>query len=89
VSKAETKDIKPAESKTGLNDFVRESRQEIAKITWPTRKEIIQTTIIIVVMALITGVVFFGIDTVLGYAIGHILNMGLTTKQALPQLPIQ
>jgi len=55
--------------------FIRETQREISKVTWPTRKETVMTTVMIVVMALITGVFFFGVDTILGYIIGHLLNM--------------
>jgi preprotein translocase subunit SecE len=61
--------------KTSFGDFIRETRQEIAKVTWPTRKETLVMTSMIVVMALITGVFFLGIDSALGYIIGHILGM--------------
>jgi len=61
--------------KTGLIDFARETRREIAKVTWPTRREIIQTTIIIVVFALIAGVFFLTVDTALGYLVSHLLGM--------------
>jgi preprotein translocase subunit SecE len=61
--------------KTSLTDFVRETQQEIKKVTWPTRKETITTTIMIVVMALITGMFFLAVDTLLGYLISHLLGM--------------
>ena len=61
--------------KTSIADFVRETRAEIAKITWPTQKDIVMTTVMIVVMALITGVCFLGIDTALGFAVSRILGM--------------
>jgi len=56
-------------------EFARETRAEIAKVTWPSRKETVQTTIIIVVMALLAGVFFLIIDWLLGFAVSHILGM--------------
>lgn len=61
--------------KGGIASFVRETRAEIAKVTWPTRRETMVTTVMIIVMALVTGVFFLAIDSVLGFAIGHILGM--------------
>jgi len=61
--------------KNSLADFVRETRQEIAKVTWPTRKETLVTTSMIVMLALVTGVFFLGIDSVLGFIISRILGM--------------
>jgi preprotein translocase subunit SecE len=61
--------------KTSLVEFIRETQHEIAKVSWPTRKETVQTTIAIVVMALIAGLFFLAVDTGLGYVISHILGM--------------
>ncbi len=61
--------------KSSIGNFIRETRNEIAKVTWPTRKETIMNTVMIIVMALVTGVFFFGVDSFLGYAIGHLLGM--------------
>ena len=55
--------------------FFRETRREMGKVTWPSRRETTMTTVMIVVMALVTGVFFFGIDTVLGFIISRILGM--------------
>jgi preprotein translocase subunit SecE len=74
-------DTKPvtAGEKTGSTfnpiEFVRGTRREIAKVTWPTRRETMVTTAMIVLMAMIVGLFYFAIDTVLGYAIGHFLGM--------------
>lgn len=64
-------------AKLNVAEFSRETRREIAKVTWPTRRETIITTVMIVVMALLAGVFFFGVDAALGYGIGKILRMGL------------
>ncbi len=65
----------PAKSRTSLVDFFRETRREIAKITWPVRREVSVTTTLIVVFALIAGVFFLMIDTALGYVVSRILGM--------------
>ncbi|MFY9287688.1 MAG: preprotein translocase subunit SecE [Alphaproteobacteria bacterium] len=64
-------------TKGGFNpvEFVQETNREIKKVTWPTRKETVMTTVMIVVMALITGVFFLAIDSALGFAISRILGM--------------
>lgn len=58
-----------------LVEFFRETRREIAKVTWPTRKETVMTTVMIVVMALLAGIFFFIADSALGYVISRILGM--------------
>ena len=66
---------KPAGEKPGAMEFLRETRQEVAKVTWPTRRETLITTAMIVVMALVVGAFFLGIDSALGFIVGHILGM--------------
>ncbi len=64
-----------AKSRTSIADFIQETRQETAKVTWPSRKETLTTTVMIVVMALVTGVFFLGVDSAIGFIISHILGM--------------
>lgn len=58
-----------------LVEFFRETKREIAKVTWPTRRETGMTTVLIVVMALVCGLFFFVVDAGLGYGISFILGM--------------
>jgi len=58
-----------------IAEFFRETRREMAKVTWPTQREITMTTVLIVAMALAGGFFFFFVDTALGFVIGKILGM--------------
>ena len=58
-----------------LVEFFRETRREIAKVTWPTQRETVMTTVMIIAMALLAGVFFFIADSVLGFVISKILGM--------------
>jgi len=66
-----------SEAKPAFNpvEFARETRIEINKVTWPSRKETMQTTFLVVAMALIAGIILFAIDTGLGFVVSHILGM--------------
>lgn len=57
-------------------EFVRQVRQEIAKVTWPTRKETIVTTILVFLMVFICAAFFLVIDRVLAWGVALILGMG-------------
>jgi preprotein translocase subunit SecE len=61
--------------KHGLIEFIRETRGEISKVSWPTRKDTMVMTGLIVVMALISGLFFLAVDTGLGFVISRILGM--------------
>jgi preprotein translocase subunit SecE len=64
-----------AKPRLNIGAFITDTRREISKVTWPSRKETLQMTVMIVVMALVTGVFFLAVDTGLGYVISHILGM--------------
>ena len=49
--------------------FVRESRTEVRKVVWPTRKETAQTTLFVIVAVIIMGIFFFLLDMLLGWAV--------------------
>jgi preprotein translocase subunit SecE len=57
-------------------EFVQEVRQEVAKVTWPTWKEVWITTIMVLVMVSLASVFFLFADQVLGWFINYLLRFG-------------
>ena len=49
--------------------FVREVRSEVAKVTWPSRKETLVTTGLVFAMAALAALFFFVADQVIGIAV--------------------
>ena len=60
--------------KTSPAQFVRQVKQEIAKITWPTRSETVQGTITVIVMSVMLASFLFLIDLIFAYAIRLIVG---------------
>jgi preprotein translocase subunit SecE len=56
--------------------FIQASRVELRKVVWPTREETIQTTIAVLVFAVIMGVFFWLLDLLLLYLYGKITGQG-------------
>ena len=56
--------------------FIKEVRSEVSKVIWPTRKEVIVSTIMVLIMALIAALFFLAADQVISLVIGLILNFG-------------
>ena len=54
--------------------FVREVRQEIGKVTWPTRKETMISTAMVLVFAAIASVFFIVVDLIVNGVIRTILG---------------
>ncbi len=51
-----------------------EARTEIRKVVWPTRQETTQTTMIVLVVVFILGIVLWLLDTALGAIISRIIG---------------
>jgi preprotein translocase subunit SecE len=56
--------------------FAHEVRQEAAKVTWPTRKETVVTTGMVMVMVVLAAIFFFVVDQVLSFGVRFILGTG-------------
>ncbi len=63
-------------AKTSPAQFVREVRQELSKVTWPSRRELTVTTISVFVMAAVMALFFFLVDQIIAWLIRLILGIG-------------
>lgn len=52
--------------------FTREARAEMRRVTWPSRKETMQTTLLVMIMVSVVALLLWGIDFVVLSAIGWI-----------------
>jgi preprotein translocase subunit SecE len=73
------------EEKTGLtraplgwwarsSEFLAEVRNEMKRVTWPTRREVYATTLVVILTASFFGIYLFGVDIVLSNAVQAIFN---------------
>ncbi len=63
-------------SKSNPGEFIRQVRQEVSKVTWPTRRETMTSAGMGFVMVLFAALFFFLVDIVVGSAMGFILRFG-------------
>ena len=63
-------------AKTTPAQFVQEVRQEVSKVTWPTRKETTVSTAMVFVMVILASLFFFVVDEVLAVAMRMIFGFG-------------
>lgn len=54
--------------------FLRQVRQETAKVTWPTRKELIVTTIMVFIMVALAAIFFFVVDQILALGVESVFG---------------
>jgi preprotein translocase subunit SecE len=52
----------PHRERTGAKQFVREVRAELRKVAWPTRGEVVNSTIIVLVAVIVMTTLIFGMD---------------------------
>ncbi len=60
-------------AKTNPVEFLQEVRDEARKITWPTRQELVVSTIMVFIMVIVASIFFLGVDAVLKYVVDGIL----------------
>ena len=63
-------------AKINPGQFIREVRQEGAKVTWPTRKETMITTGMVFVMVFLAAIFFIIVDLILSVGVQEILGLG-------------
>jgi preprotein translocase subunit SecE len=54
--------------------FLQQVRAEVAKIVWPTRREVVMTTIMVFIMAALTAVFFSLVDVAIRFGLQTIFN---------------
>jgi len=56
--------------------FLREVRAEVSKVTWPSRKETLVTTGLVLAMAALAALFFFVADQVIGIGVRVLFGVG-------------
>ena len=62
--------------RTGPIEFIQQVRNEVSKVTWPSRNETTLTSIIVIFFAIIASIFFFLSDQVMSFFIKLILGVG-------------
>ena len=63
-------------AKTNPAQFMREVRQEVGKVTWPSRKETGITTAMVFIMSVCAALFFLLTDTIISELVQLVLGMG-------------
>ncbi len=57
--------------------FIQEVKQEAFRVTWPTGKETIQGTLMVVAMAIVAALFFLLLDQILKFFLEMVLSIGV------------
>lgn len=60
----------------GFMGFLRDSRVEVRKVIWPTRQETMQSTLVVVALVFIVGLVLWTLDAGLFWGISLLTGQG-------------
>ncbi|MEM7069844.1 MAG: preprotein translocase subunit SecE [Pseudomonadota bacterium] len=63
-------------ARTNPFTFLQQVRTEVSKVTWPTRRETLVSSIMVFVMVFLAGLFFFSIDQLLSWGVGTLLSFG-------------
>ena len=62
-------------AKTSPVEFIRQVQAETKKVVWPSRRETVMTAIMVVLMTLMLGIFFFGVDAVFSRIVRLLLSL--------------
>jgi len=63
-------------AKTNPIEFIQQVRREAARVTWPSRKETMITTVMVFIFVFLAAIYFFLLDQVLSAAVKFVLGAG-------------
>ncbi len=71
---AKASQSKTVSKKTGPREYIRQVRDEMKKVTWPTQKETMASTIAVFIMVIFAAIFLFLADQVMAFLVQTILN---------------
>ena len=63
-------------ARLNVAEFFQQVRQETSRVTWPSRKETLQTTLMVFLMVFVAAAFFFVVDQVLAYGVRVLFGLG-------------
>ena len=63
-------------ARLNVAEFALQVRQEASRVTWPSRKETMYTTLMVFLMVFVAAAFFFVVDQVMSYAVRLVFGIG-------------
>jgi len=70
--------------KVGPIKYLEQVRQEGRKVVWPTWRETVITTILVLILMVLFGIFFFFVDWIFSNGVSYLINIG---NPAVPTVP--
>jgi preprotein translocase subunit SecE len=58
-----------------LGQFLKDVKAELKKVTWPSRNEVVNTTVVVIAATVFFGFYLFFMDVIFSWVIGQIKNL--------------
>jgi preprotein translocase subunit SecE len=55
--------------------FIQQTRAEVAKVVWPTRREVMLTSVMVFILSALTAVFFALVDIIIRSGLQYVLNV--------------
>ena len=55
-------------------EFIKDVRSEAAKVTWPSRRETMVTTLMVLIMVVLAAVFFVAVDEIIHFVVSLVLG---------------
>lgn len=55
--------------------FLREVRQEVGKVTWPSRNETLVSTVMVLIMVMVASIFFLAADQIISWGVQLLLSI--------------
>ncbi len=62
--KAAVKTSAPKKEKKSIVKYFKDARSEFKKVVWPSRKQVINNTIVVIVSMVVSGIAIWGVDSI-------------------------
>jgi preprotein translocase subunit SecE len=56
----------------GLNEFVNETKQELGKVVWPSRQQLLSESAAVILMVILVATVIYLVDNIFGWIAGKV-----------------
>ncbi|MBT0958040.1 preprotein translocase subunit SecE [Alphaproteobacteria bacterium KMM 3653] len=61
-------------ARTNPIQFVQQVRSEISKVVWPSRREVVLTTVMVFIMTVVLSIFFFFVDLLIRSGVNGVLE---------------
>ena len=62
-------------ARTNPIQYIQQVRSEVSKVVWPTRREVLLTTVMVFILAALTALFFSLVDLTIQFGLSSVLGM--------------